>query len=368
MAVWMASHSPESTFGSDDDIFFTIATGPDTDGDGLSDGEEVNVYGTDPRLADTDGDGLSDGEEVNVHGTDPHLTDTDGDTWSDALDNCPLVANSGQEDADGDAIGDACDNCPATAGSDQTDPDLDGFGGACDCDNNDPDRYPGAAERCNGLDDDCDDVVPGSEDDQDLDGYRVCQGDCDDTNSATHPGSVEVNDGEDNQCPGHYGYGIADEIESADLTGNTFSWSAQPGATLYQYIRSSTPDFTAGCVSGTTGDSSWTDLTVPPVGSSYQYLVRPVLPHVGSWGGSWTLPSMIMVERTVSCSNLMETDCSDLVDDDLDGLIDCLDDDCDGIGGCEHGTETTCDDTLDNDGDGVADCSDPDCDGVSGCA
>ncbi|MFX0115731.1 MAG: DOMON domain-containing protein, partial [Candidatus Hodarchaeota archaeon] len=36
----------------------------DTDNDGLSDGDELDIYGTDPLLADTDGDVLSDGEEV----------------------------------------------------------------------------------------------------------------------------------------------------------------------------------------------------------------------------------------------------------------------------------------------------------------
>jgi len=36
----------------------------DTDGDGLSDFEEVNIYHTDPLKADTDGDGYSDGAEV----------------------------------------------------------------------------------------------------------------------------------------------------------------------------------------------------------------------------------------------------------------------------------------------------------------
>lgn len=46
----------------------------DTDGDGLSDYDEVYVYFTDPLLADTDGDGLSDGEEVNIYGTDPTVS------------------------------------------------------------------------------------------------------------------------------------------------------------------------------------------------------------------------------------------------------------------------------------------------------
>ncbi|MDY0148870.1 MAG: carbohydrate-binding protein [Kiritimatiellia bacterium] len=58
------------------------ATRADTDLDGVSDGDEILVYGTDPLRADTDGDGLSDGEEVHL-GTDPLKPDTDGDGMSD---------------------------------------------------------------------------------------------------------------------------------------------------------------------------------------------------------------------------------------------------------------------------------------------
>jgi hypothetical protein len=43
---------------------------PDSDGDGLSDGDEVSRYHTNPLLADTDGDGLRDGLEVRT-GSDP---------------------------------------------------------------------------------------------------------------------------------------------------------------------------------------------------------------------------------------------------------------------------------------------------------
>ncbi|MFH1821194.1 MAG: hypothetical protein ABH852_01960 [Methanobacteriota archaeon] len=46
----------------------SIGTGmlnPDTDGDELEDGLEVNVYGTDPLATDSDNDGLEDGTEVN---------------------------------------------------------------------------------------------------------------------------------------------------------------------------------------------------------------------------------------------------------------------------------------------------------------
>lgn len=57
----------------------TDPSNPDTDADGLTDGEEVNQYGTQPRLADTDGDGLSDGAEVRQYGSNPKNPDTDGD-------------------------------------------------------------------------------------------------------------------------------------------------------------------------------------------------------------------------------------------------------------------------------------------------
>jgi uncharacterized protein YjbI with pentapeptide repeats len=68
---------------------FSIDPGPldpfdaDTDDDGLTDFEEVRTYGTDPVDADTDDDGLTDFEEVRTYGTDPLVWDTDGDTFSD---------------------------------------------------------------------------------------------------------------------------------------------------------------------------------------------------------------------------------------------------------------------------------------------
>jgi hypothetical protein len=56
----------------------------DHDGDGLSTGDEF-ARGLDPFNPDTDGDGLLDGEEVLQFGTDPLLFDTDGDGLSDGL-------------------------------------------------------------------------------------------------------------------------------------------------------------------------------------------------------------------------------------------------------------------------------------------
>ena len=80
----------------------------DSDGDGLSDGEEVDIYHTDALTADTDGDGVSDGEEVYVHYTDPLAVDTDEDGINDydeiQFKLNPLLASDALEDNDGDGV------------------------------------------------------------------------------------------------------------------------------------------------------------------------------------------------------------------------------------------------------------------------
>lgn len=54
----------------------------DSDKDGLTDEQEATL-GTDPNKADTDGDGLSDFDEVSKYKTSPLKLDTDGDSYSD---------------------------------------------------------------------------------------------------------------------------------------------------------------------------------------------------------------------------------------------------------------------------------------------
>ena len=48
-----------------------ILKSKDTDGDGLSDYDEINIYHTSPYLEDTDGDGINDKQEI-TQGTDPN--------------------------------------------------------------------------------------------------------------------------------------------------------------------------------------------------------------------------------------------------------------------------------------------------------
>ncbi|MBI1839570.1 MAG: hypothetical protein HYR88_01810 [Verrucomicrobia bacterium] len=78
--------------------FHTDPTRVDTDNDGLSDFEELRRFRTNPLLPDTDGDGLSDADEIFIYQTDPLKTDTDGDGYSDKLEvsygSSPILASS----------------------------------------------------------------------------------------------------------------------------------------------------------------------------------------------------------------------------------------------------------------------------------
>ena len=55
----------------------------DTDGDGLTDFDELNVFGTAVNNADSDADGLADGDEVGVYQSNPLFADTDRDGFLD---------------------------------------------------------------------------------------------------------------------------------------------------------------------------------------------------------------------------------------------------------------------------------------------
>ena len=105
---------PQDTDGDglmDDDetnIYNTDPNNRDTDADGLIDGEEVNRYKTDPTLRDTDYDRLLDGEEVNSHNTDPLVKDTDQDGCSDGDEVLDMNTNPLEVDTDGDELND-CD-------------------------------------------------------------------------------------------------------------------------------------------------------------------------------------------------------------------------------------------------------------------
>ncbi len=86
----------------------------DTDGDGVSDGDEVHLYHSNPLQTDSDGDGLSDGWEV-TYGLDPLQADSQLDTDGDGLTNAEELALGtvpNNPDTDGDGVFDGADGWP----------------------------------------------------------------------------------------------------------------------------------------------------------------------------------------------------------------------------------------------------------------
>jgi len=119
----------------------SFAIGLDTDADGLCDSAETNtaVYvsagntGTDPRNPDTDGDGLLDGEEVTEFRTNPILPDSDGDGLSDWEEVKTYLTNANDHDTDADGMDDFWEILHGLSPTDPTgengadgDPDTDG--------------------------------------------------------------------------------------------------------------------------------------------------------------------------------------------------------------------------------------------------
>ena len=96
-------------------LFDLDATEPDTDGDGLKDGEEAYTYLTLPVLVDSDGDGMEDGDEAEYWGI--HFRDDrDQDDLTNMMD----------PDSDNDGLGDLEEI--ETHGTDPDNPDTDNDG------------------------------------------------------------------------------------------------------------------------------------------------------------------------------------------------------------------------------------------------
>ena len=99
----------------------------DSDGDGLSDGQEINIYGTNPINPDTDFDGLPDGEEVNDYGTNPLSFDTDSDGLPDDQET-QMGTNPNNPDSDSDGLNDGYEiNIPPYTDPTLADTDSDGL-------------------------------------------------------------------------------------------------------------------------------------------------------------------------------------------------------------------------------------------------
>jgi uncharacterized repeat protein (TIGR02543 family) len=93
---------PTETLDSDNDGIGDNAD-LDDDGDGYSDADEVAIYHTDPKRGDSDGDGLSDPQELQTYHTDPNLADSDNDGLNDGAE-ISHHTNPKAPDSDGDGF------------------------------------------------------------------------------------------------------------------------------------------------------------------------------------------------------------------------------------------------------------------------
>ena len=310
-----------------------------------SDGETSEASANEPVTGPCDVDG--DGEDA----------DTGACAGSDCDDGDPAVSTGATELCNG-----LDDNCDGLIPANESDADQDGYL-ACldDCDDSDPQTNPGDAELCDGVDNNCDGVFPANETDNDGDGFDECGGgDCDDGDALVFPGATELCNGTDDDCDGQVPADETDDDgdgfdECADNDCDDADPSQFPGATeacnrADDDCDGSLPaDELDGDTDGTTPCEGDCDDTTEAIG--------PGLAEV---------------------CDLADTDCdgslpADETDDDGDGAVECDGSDCDDADatvfdgapelcdGIDNDCDGTVDEVEDGDGDGVTNC-DGDCD------
>jgi hypothetical protein len=138
----------------------------------LDEGTDDDTDGTDPGSdPDSDGDGVVASEDCDD--TDPALGAIEADGDCDGLlaaDDCDDADNSSTTraddgDCDGVRTGDDCDDGDPMSTIRSEDADCDGVRTDDDCDDTDPTVRPGAEERCDEVDSDCDGLFDAEDED-----------------------------------------------------------------------------------------------------------------------------------------------------------------------------------------------------------
>jgi hypothetical protein len=204
--------------------------------------------------------GDCDDNDADVNESMTEVCNDKDDNCDDQVDEGAAAKTTYYRDADGDRWGDPAqkrDACTQPSGYVDV---------ADDCDDSNLESHPGAAEVCDGDDNDCDDQT--DEDaadmrpwwtDADGDGFgagdstRSCEapdgfvevdGDCDDRVKATYPGAREVCDLKDNSCNGQVDENATDaKTYYRDADGDSFGsidWTTKACGAPTGYVEDST--------------------------------------------------------------------------------------------------------------------------------
>ncbi|MFM7199876.1 MAG: putative metal-binding motif-containing protein [Myxococcota bacterium] len=166
------------------------------------------------------------------------LSDADGDGATPLNGDCDDTTASRAP-----ALTESCDgvdnNCDGIVPSNELDQDQDGHT-ACnlgntgaDCNDQNAQIFVGASELCDGLDNDCNGQIPTEELDQDGDGQSSCNhntkgSDCNDSNDTVYEGATEVCDSLDNNCNGTSDEGLTSISAYEDADGDGFAANDAP--------------------------------------------------------------------------------------------------------------------------------------------
>jgi hypothetical protein len=360
----------------------TLALGCRTT-NGKDDGSATDSGGLD--TVDDDGDGYPASEDCDDGDASVHPGATE--ICDEVDNNCDGAVDEGVTDVwhaddDGDSYGDpdaVTDACSAPAGHVAT---------GTDCDDADADVRPGATERCDGIDNDCDGEI--DEDVQDAwyadadsdgfgdaaerlddcdppEGYVSDDTDCDDAEALAFPGNPEVCDAIDNDCNGLVDDGVLTTFY-ADTDGDGYgddglpadacslpSGHAAVGGDCDDADAAVSPDATEVCdeidnnCDGVVDEDTAADASSWYADADSDGYGDASVVTTACEAPSGTVSDATDCDDTEAAVNPGATEVCNTVDDDCDGLVDDADSDLD--------TSTASEWYADTDVDGYGDAS-----------
>ncbi len=154
------------------------------------------------------------------------------------------------------------------------------------------------------------------------------------------------------------------QVRQIDQVGAHFS-ELTSDREVYDFFEVQTSEdgvtFTSVGVVGIKGSADDLDYTLDsPIFFTFDRLIDAqfVKYNFGKYSPDWRGGSRVI---EVFATAVAIEDCTNGIDDDRDGLVDCDDPDCSCDLSCVQPTETSCANGIDDDCDGLVDCADPDC-------